>query len=80
MNMNACGTRRYINRFVIRGILDDHGISMAELGRRIGVTPEAVSATIRGKKHSPKVLDALKAIGVPNECLFDPRTNENDGV
>ncbi|EEB33471.1 hypothetical protein DESPIG_01630 [Desulfovibrio piger ATCC 29098] len=46
---------------------------MAELGRRIGVTAEAVSATVLGKRHSPRVLEALRREGVPEECLFDPR-------
>ncbi|WP_418169299.1 hypothetical protein [Akkermansia sp.] len=46
---------------------------MSELGRRIGVTAELVSATVRGKKHSPRVLDALRREGVPDWYLFDPR-------
>ena len=46
---------------------------MSELGRRIGVTAELVSATVRGKKHSPRVLDALRDSGVPEQYLFDPR-------
>lgn len=80
MSIGTCGMKRFANRYVIRGILDDYGMSMAELGRRIGVSPETVSATIRGKKHSPKVLDALKAIGVPKEYLFDPRTDQNNAA
>lgn len=74
MNRAACGIQRFAHRYFIRAILEEHGISMAELGRRIGVTSESVSATVRGKRHSPKVLDALKAMGVPATYLFDPRT------
>ena len=48
---------------------------MSELGRRIGVTAELVSATVRGKRHSPKVLDALRREGVPEQYLFDPQSN-----
>ena len=74
MNRAACGIQRFACRYIIRSILDSHNISMAELGRRIGVTSESVSATVLGKRHSPKVLDALKAMGVPEAYLFDPRT------
>lgn len=74
MNRTACGIQRFACRYIIRSILDSHGVSMAELGRRIGVTSESVSATVLGKRHSPKVLDALKEMGVPAAYLFDPRT------
>ena len=73
MNYNRCGLRRFQNRYTIRAILESHGLSMAELGRRIGVSAELVSATVRGKKHSPRVLNALRDCGVPEEYLFDPR-------
>ena len=73
MTREECGRQRYEVRYVIRAILDARGLSMAELGRRIGVTAEAVSATVLGKRHSPRVLEALRRGGVPEECLFDPR-------
>ncbi|WP_446424057.1 helix-turn-helix domain-containing protein [Mailhella sp.] len=72
MTRAECARRRYLNRYKIRAILDDHGLSMSELARRIGVTAEAVSATIRGKRHSPKVLDALRSLGVPEKFLNTP--------
>ncbi len=74
MNRAACGIQRFACRYIIRSILDSHNMSMAEL-RRIGVTSESVSATVLGKRHSPKVLDALKEMGVPAAYLFDPRHN-----
>ena len=47
---------------------------MRQFAFSIGVSAESVSATVLGKKHSPQVLDALKKIGVPEEYLFDPRS------
>lgn len=73
MTRSRCGLCRFQYRYMIRAILDERGLSMAELGRRIGVSAEAVSATVRGKRHSPKVLDALRQEGVPEQYLFDPR-------
>ncbi len=73
MNRKECGCRRYQTHRRIRAVLVEHGLSMAELARRIGVSAEAVSATVRGKRHSPRVLDALRAVGVPEKYLFDPR-------
>ncbi|MDR1659553.1 MAG: XRE family transcriptional regulator [Desulfovibrio sp.] len=35
-----------------------------------------VSMTIHGKRHSPRVLDFLRGIGVPEKYLFDPRKRE----
>jgi len=76
MTRAECGRRRYQCRYQIRAVLDDRELSMAELGRRIGVSAEAVSATVRGKRHSPKVLDALRGKGVPEKYLFDPRSKQ----
>ncbi len=73
MTRAVCGYSRHLHRYYIRSVLDDKGISMAELARRLGVTPAIVSATVMGKRHSPKVLDALVVLGVPREYLFDPR-------
>ena len=72
MTRAECGRRRYENRYKIRAILYDRGLNMTELARTIGVTIEAVSATIRGKRHSPKVLDALRSLGVPEKLLNTP--------
>ena len=38
-----------------------------------GVTPQTVSATMNGFRHSPRVLDALRSFGIPENLLFDPR-------
>lgn len=73
MTNTECGHRRYKYRYKIREHLDTQKISMSELGRRIGLSCEAVSGTIRGQRNSPKVLDALRELGVPERYLFDPR-------
>ena len=77
MTREECGHRRYKTRHMIRAILVERGLSMSELGRRIGVSAELVSATVRGKKHSPRVMDALRDSGVPEQYLFDPRFTQD---
>ena len=74
MSREECARRRYQARYKIREILDAHDLSMREIGRRIGVSGEAVSATVKGRMHSAKVLEALRDVGVPERYLFDPRT------
>lgn len=70
MTREECGRLRYEARYAIRAVLVERGLSMSELGRRIGVTAELVSATVRGKRHSPKVLDALRRKAFRNNtCL-----------
>lgn len=39
----------------------------------LGISESAVCATVRGYNHSERVLDALRAAGVPEKYLFDPR-------
>ena len=67
------GFHRYQKRHEIRAILLTHGLTMRQFSKNIGVSAQAVSATVLGKKHCPQVLDALKNLGVPEEYLFDPR-------
>ena len=43
------------------------------LARELGITNEAVRRVINGLGHSPRVLDKLREIGVPERYLFDPR-------
>ena len=68
-----CGEARFERRWDIRSRLSSAGLSMSGLARRIGVSPQAVADTVKGRIHSPKVLDALRNAGVPDEYLFDPR-------
>ena len=62
----------------IHEALRRNGRSATVLARELGVSCE-VSATILGKNHSPRVLDALRAAGVPEKYLFDPRRMERAG-
>jgi len=39
----------------------------------VGCTPQNVSKTLVGISHSPRVMDALRKLGVPEKYLFDPR-------
>ena len=45
----------------------------------LGISRASVSATILGKNHSARVLDALRSAGVPEKYLFDPRRVEAAG-
>lgn len=56
--------------------LKRRGMSASTVACDLGMTPQAVSQTINGRRHSARVLDALRAAGVPEKYLFDPR-NEN---
>lgn len=42
----------------------------------IGVSDNAVFRTLGGQLHSPRVLDALRTLGINEAYLFDPRTAE----
>lgn len=53
--------------------LKRQGMSASTVAFTLGITPQAVSQTINGKRHSAKVLDALRNVGVPEKYLFDPR-------
>jgi transcriptional regulator with XRE-family HTH domain len=73
MTKAECAQQRYKARFKIREVLDDQDITMNELGRRIGLSGQIVQRTVQGKSHSPRVLEALRQVGVPENLLFDPR-------
>lgn len=61
----------------IQHILDNKGKNFVDVAQIAGVTKQTVSATLNGFRHSPKVLDALRAIGVSEELLYDPRKISN---
>ncbi|AAS95622.1 helix-turn-helix domain-containing protein [Nitratidesulfovibrio vulgaris] len=67
-----CGAARAKMRFRIREELERRGLTMTSLAAQIGVCNQAVSKTISGMTHSPRVLQALREIGVPEKYLCDP--------
>lgn len=71
------GVRRNRVANKIRGHLLLKGLTMADLARELGVTKQIVSATVRGEKHSPLVLDKLREYGVPERYLHDPNRDSS---
>lgn len=61
----------------IQRILDSKGKNFVDVAEVAGVTPQTVSATMNGFRHSPRVLNALRSFGIPEQLLFDPRRTEN---
>lgn len=61
----------------IQRLLDGMGKNFVDVATKAGVSPQTVSATMNGFRHSPKVLDALRALGVPEKYLYDPRREKN---
>ena len=71
------GRRRADSKRDIQRILDSEGKILWTVAEEAGVTPQTVSATMNGFRHSPRVLDALRSFGIPERFLFDPRRAEN---
>lgn len=67
------GVERNKARRRIQECLDAHGMNFAKLANYAGLTHTAVYRTISGQMHSPRVLQALRDFGVPEQYLFDPR-------
>jgi len=67
-----CGAARFRVRRRIQEHLDHLGLDQADVARKAGVNKSLVTATISGCKHSPKVLGALRDLGVPEKYLCDP--------
>ena len=71
------GRERADSKREIQRLLDYKGKNFADVAEVAGVTPQTVSATMNGFRHSPRVLDALRTFGIPEHLLFDPRRTEN---
>lgn len=71
------GRGRANSKREIQRILDNKGKNFADVAEVAGVTPQTVSATMNGFRHSPRVLDALRFFGIPERLLHDPRRVEN---
>ena len=61
----------------IQRILDNKGKNFGDVARLAGVSHQTVSATLNGFRHSPRVLDALRSLGIPEKLLFDPRNTSS---
>lgn len=70
------GEQRCFWSMRIHEALRRNGRSAAVIAYELGISQAAVSATILGKNHSTRVLDALRSAGVPEKYLFDPRRVE----
>lgn len=67
------GYERNRMRRRIQECLDRRGMNFARLAKVLGVTHTAVYRTVSGQIHSPRVLQGLREIGVPEQYLFDPK-------
>lgn len=66
------GEQRCFWSMRIHESLRRNGVSAAIIAFELGISRASVSATILGKNHSARVLDALRKYGVPEKYLFDP--------
>lgn len=79
MNVSQqCGFERAKRKRDIQKVMDAKGKTQVSLASDLGISRQAVSATINGIIHSPAVLDALREIGVPASLLFDPRATRDE--
>lgn len=70
------GRGRADSKREIQRLLDYKGKNFADVAEVAGVTPQTVSATMNGYRHSPRVLNALRTFGIPEQLLHDPRRME----
>lgn len=59
------GRRRADSKREIQRILDSKGKNFVDVAMVAGVTRQTVSATMNGYRHSPRVLNALRTLGIP---------------
>lgn len=67
------GEQRCFWSMRIHEALRRNGLSATVIAYELGISRSAVYATILGKNHSFRILDALRDAGVPEKYLFDPR-------
>lgn len=67
------GIERAKKRRRIQECLDAKGMNFMRLAKHLGLTPAAVYRTVGGEIHSPRILQALRELGVPECYLFDPK-------
>lgn len=79
MTRSELGDKRCFWSMRIYEHLKRRGMSSSTLAHDLGMTRQSVCKTISGRSHSARVLDALRAAGVPEKYLFDPRRVEAAG-
>ena len=67
------GSQRAAVSHLIRHELSQRGHTGISVAASLKCSCTNVYDTMAGKKHSYKVLDELRSLGVPEELLFDPR-------
>jgi predicted transcriptional regulator len=55
--------------------LQKRGHTQQSVALIAGCTQANVNLALSGKSNSPRVLEVLRALGVPEKYLFDPRQN-----
>ena len=68
-----CGNARCQCSARIYEHLSRVGMNGQTIADSLGTSRQWVSRVITGKEHSPRVLDALRAAGVPEKYICDPR-------
>ncbi len=74
--MNKYGKKRAENKRLIQKHLDEVGLNGTKIAERAGLNRKTVSFVLNGHCHSPKVLEELRKVGVPEEYICDPRRAE----
>lgn len=67
------GAERAEVAHIIRYEMKKRGYNGKKLAARLKCSGENISKVILGKGHSELVLNGLRAIGIPEAYLFDPR-------
>jgi predicted transcriptional regulator len=67
------GARRAEVAHLIKYEMKRRGHTGESFAKLLGCSGQNVSVTICGYGHSKLVLDGLRAIGVPEDLLYDPR-------
>jgi transcriptional regulator with XRE-family HTH domain len=68
----AVGAGKYRRPWAIREYLSSQGLSMADVARRLDITPSVAARTVRGVANNRRVLRELLRLGCPAGVLGLP--------
>ncbi|WP_051694172.1 helix-turn-helix domain-containing protein [Desulfohalovibrio reitneri] len=74
------GSGRERRPWDIRRWLNNQGYTIKDLAGELGVTPSAVSHTIRGARNHRKVLELLRHLGCPTKYLALPEDMQDEAA